>query len=265
MATKAQIKANKKNSQKSTGPRTAEGKAAVSHNAVKHGLFASAPVINGEDQGRFDLRRAVMLDEWQPVGPMETMIAERIVSLSWRLNRTERMQNQVFDEMIEWMGPTPVDYYIRDSVPADMRGSEEKFTVPEPARALGRIARKDWAGSKVLERLMIYERRIENSMLKMIRMLKKLQIARRIEKEIEQDLQAEAAAITNPEASLKKQSQFTQAMDDIMAYAGKDYNYSDGSAAAQNKPNQSQFQGYPEGAERRGGAGQAISASEVGG
>jgi hypothetical protein len=242
MTTEAQTNANRQNAEKSTGPRTAEGKAAVSHNAVKHGLFASAPVINGEDQGRFDLRRAVMLDEWQPVGPMETMIAERIVSLSWRLNRTERMQNQVFDEMIEWMGPTPIDYYIRDSAPASLRGSEEKFTVPEPAKALGRIARKDWAGSKVLERLMIYERRIENSMLKMIRMLKKLQIARRIEKEIEQDLQAEAAAITNPEASLKKQSQFTRAMDDIMAYAGKDYNYREGSAAAENKANQSQFE-----------------------
>jgi hypothetical protein len=48
MATEAQIKANQQNAQKSTGPRTAEGKAAVSRNAVKHGLFASDPVILGE-------------------------------------------------------------------------------------------------------------------------------------------------------------------------------------------------------------------------
>ena len=203
MTTEAQISANRQNAEKSTGPRTAEGKAAISRNAIKHGLFAEETVINGEDQGRFELRRVVMLDEWQPVGPMETMIAERIVSLSWRLNRTERMQNQVLDEMIEWMAPAPIECYIHESTPADMRGSEEKFTIPEPAKALGRIARNDWADDKVLERLMIYERRIESSMLKMIRMLKKLQIARRIEKDIEQQLQAETQAITNPEACLK--------------------------------------------------------------
>jgi hypothetical protein len=39
MATEKQINANRKNAQKSTGPKTAEGKAAVSQNAVKHGLF----------------------------------------------------------------------------------------------------------------------------------------------------------------------------------------------------------------------------------
>ncbi len=41
MSTKAQTKANQKNAQKSTGPKTVEGKAVVSQNAVKHGLFAA--------------------------------------------------------------------------------------------------------------------------------------------------------------------------------------------------------------------------------
>jgi hypothetical protein len=40
MATEAQIIANRRNSQKSTGLRSLEGKAIVSKNAVKHGLFA---------------------------------------------------------------------------------------------------------------------------------------------------------------------------------------------------------------------------------
>ncbi len=60
MSTKAQIKANKKNAQKSTGPRTAQGKAAVSQNAVKHGLFAVEPVIFDEDQAEFDFHREQM-------------------------------------------------------------------------------------------------------------------------------------------------------------------------------------------------------------
>ena len=40
MATQKQIKANRQNAQKSTGPKTSDGKAVVSQNAVKHGLFA---------------------------------------------------------------------------------------------------------------------------------------------------------------------------------------------------------------------------------
>ncbi|MHC4750707.1 MAG: hypothetical protein ACYTFW_12625, partial [Planctomycetota bacterium] len=71
MSTEAQINANQQNSQKSTGPRTAEGKAAVSQNAVKHGLFASEAVIKGENEADFDLFSKEMLSELAPVGFME--------------------------------------------------------------------------------------------------------------------------------------------------------------------------------------------------
>ena len=47
MASEAQIQANRANAQKSTGPRTAEGKATVAQNAVKHGLRAEQMVIKG--------------------------------------------------------------------------------------------------------------------------------------------------------------------------------------------------------------------------
>jgi hypothetical protein len=49
MATPAQIAANRANAQKSTGPRTAEGKAASRLNALKHGLDAESLIIPGED------------------------------------------------------------------------------------------------------------------------------------------------------------------------------------------------------------------------
>ena len=49
MATAAQIAANRLNVQKSTGPRTPEGKAASSSNALKHGMDAASIVIPGED------------------------------------------------------------------------------------------------------------------------------------------------------------------------------------------------------------------------
>ena len=57
MATKAQIKANRENAKKSTGPRTEEGKARVSLNALKHGLLARDAVLPSEDPAEFDRQR----------------------------------------------------------------------------------------------------------------------------------------------------------------------------------------------------------------
>ncbi len=203
MASEAQISENRQNAEKSTGPRTDEGKAVVSQNAVTHGLFATQMIINGENRALFDLQREAMLADLQPVGAMETMLAERIVGLAWRVDRAARMQNQAMDEMIEALEPTPIDHYIRKTTEPFLRGSEERFNVPEPEFALGRIARHDWANDCVLERLMIYERRMENSMHRTMNKLKQLQAMRGIAKDavIEQ-----ATPLTNPGAYLKKQS-----------------------------------------------------------
>jgi len=76
MATEAQIIANRRNAQKSTGPRTPRGKAPVSQNAVKHGLSARQAVISSESQADFDLYRDQLLDELNPASPMESMLAD---------------------------------------------------------------------------------------------------------------------------------------------------------------------------------------------
>jgi hypothetical protein len=49
MATSAQIEANRRNAGKSTGPKSAEGKAAVAQNAVRHGLTGQIDVVSWED------------------------------------------------------------------------------------------------------------------------------------------------------------------------------------------------------------------------
>jgi len=51
MATAAQIDANRRNCQKSTGPNTASGKASARCNAVTHGMTARTimPVLPHED------------------------------------------------------------------------------------------------------------------------------------------------------------------------------------------------------------------------
>lgn len=76
MATAAQIQANRLNAQKSTGPRTPEGKERASQNAIKHGLLAREAVVRGEDPGEFEVYREEMLEDLSPAGTVETMLAE---------------------------------------------------------------------------------------------------------------------------------------------------------------------------------------------
>jgi len=253
MATEAQIKANKENSQKSTGPRTAGGKRVVSKNALKHGLCSHEAMVNGENEADYELRRDAFLGELRPVGVTESVLAERIVSASWRLRRAERMQNQAIDEMIEGLEPSPIDNYIHWSKPAFLRCSEQKFNVPEPKLALGRVAQNDYANDRVLDRLMMYERRIENNMLKIMRELGELQLMRRIEQaDGTEDSAAQSRPAQHRQGNLKKQSQFASALMATKSVALK--GYGDGSPAGVrgNKAKESRFRDNPVGRTRSG-------------
>ena len=63
MTTEKQLRANRKNAKKSTGPNTPEGKARSSKNALKHGLLARDAVLPGEDPADFD-RQLTALEDW---------------------------------------------------------------------------------------------------------------------------------------------------------------------------------------------------------
>ena len=97
MASVAQTLANRSNAQKSTGPRTAAGKAIVAQNAIKHGLLAQRVVVKGEDPGEFALYRERMLEDLEPMGSVEEILAERVVNLAWRLRRAERLEGAALD------------------------------------------------------------------------------------------------------------------------------------------------------------------------
>ncbi len=209
MATKAQITANKKNSQKSTGPRTSEGKAAVSQNARKHGLFASPTMMRGEDQAEFDQYREASLDEMRPVGPGESMLATRIVNLAWRLRRAEQMQDQALKMQIRSDHLDLVVRQVQWSYREANGLPQEESQPKDDHMTLGRAARNDIANYRVLDRLLLYERRIENSMYKTMKELDKLQAARKAEEAVAVAEQpaADKRRHRADDGELKKQSQ----------------------------------------------------------
>jgi len=179
MATEPQILANRRNAQKSTGPRTPEAKAAVAKNALKHGLTARHDVIDGENQADFDLYRDEMLDELAPVGPMETMLANRVVSLSWRLERAARIQNQTIDALNANIATSPVDQLTQSFLAKACASLQPNPTVPDPDLALGRMAIRDFSDARVLEHLLLYERRIEHSLYRTMLELQRLTLTRK--------------------------------------------------------------------------------------
>ena len=50
MTSEKQAKVNRRNALKSTGPKTPEGKAAVHHHALRHGLPSRDVLLPGEDE-----------------------------------------------------------------------------------------------------------------------------------------------------------------------------------------------------------------------
>jgi hypothetical protein len=180
MSTKSQIRANRRNAQRSTGPRTSAGKTTVSQNAVKHGLTAAQDVISSESQADFDTHRGRILAELAPETPMESMLAERIVGLSWRLKRICTIQNQTIDALKQrhtsnLLAKLTKSVLMRYQDPSSQAASESARDL-----VLGELAIKDFANTKVLERLLMYERRIENSLYKTLLELERLNVVKKM-------------------------------------------------------------------------------------
>ena len=88
MATLKQIEANRRNAQKSTGPKTAAGHETVSRNAITHGLTAARTVVLPDEQEEFDRFSEAMRAEWNPqtllaFGAREKLAPPRISCTSW--------------------------------------------------------------------------------------------------------------------------------------------------------------------------------------
>jgi hypothetical protein len=101
MATPAQIAANQANARLSTGPRTPEGKAAVSGNAERHGFTSKNLRLSGEDRGVFEEFREKFREELQPSGMLEEELFEQIVHAAWNLRRI-RIAERAFLDAPDW-------------------------------------------------------------------------------------------------------------------------------------------------------------------
>src|SRR3984885_7449963 len=160
MISEKQLDANRRNAQHSTGPKTEEGKRTSSHNACRHNLTGQVTAMTDEDRVAHDTFSTAMIASMAPEGALEIQLAQRVATDSWRLNRASAIEDNLFA-----MG---------------FSGHADGFSEQHPqVQAAYASARVFTTESKQLERLTLYEQRINRSLQKNLALLQSLQATRK--------------------------------------------------------------------------------------
>jgi hypothetical protein len=155
MASDKQMRANRQNARKSTGPKTPEGKAVARLNALKHGLLSQQILLPNEDEASLMQLSERLHSQLQPVGELESLLVERIVAAAWRLRRVLVVETGIYEmERSNYMG-------------------EEN--------GLGMAFIRDANGANAFSKLSRYETTIERGLFKALHELQRLQAARHAE------------------------------------------------------------------------------------
>jgi hypothetical protein len=97
MTSVKQIEANRRNSLKSTGPKTEAGKQASRCNAVRHGLTAETVIGALEDVEDYKAFEAAITADYDAQSAVERELVLRLASLLWRLRRATTIETGLFE------------------------------------------------------------------------------------------------------------------------------------------------------------------------
>jgi len=176
---KKQIKANRINAQKSTGPKSVEGKEISSHNALTHGLFSRDILINSpgysDDPQEYEEVRQSIFNELRPIGMLEEHLVMKIVNCIWRLRRAVAAENgsvsRQLDEIENDLRRRCEIKEWRESENPDFEGLSE-----EEIRRMRRELTRDKMipEARMCRNITRYEMRLDRQMVRAFRLLKML-------------------------------------------------------------------------------------------
>ena len=92
MTSLRQIESNRRNAQKSTGPKTSNGKARSSQNAVRHGLTSETVIGPLEDPADYQAFELAVTAGYDAETAVERELVLRLASLLWRLRRATSVE-----------------------------------------------------------------------------------------------------------------------------------------------------------------------------
>ena len=163
MISDKQLAANRKNARLSTGPKTVEGRNRSRMNALRHGLTGQVTTMTEEDRAARDKFSEALIRSLAPEGAMETQLAQRIATDSWRLNRASAIEDNLFAlGLYEKAGNLCPDHEQIDAALTAARVFTEE--------------------SKQLQLLTLYEQRLNRGLQKNLALLQSLQAARKTQR-----------------------------------------------------------------------------------
>src|SRR5262249_17738061 len=95
MATIAQIDANRQNAENSTGPRTPEGKAISSKNALREGFHAKGFIVLPGEEDNFAALKEQLRQSLKPDTGIEIPLFDKILECFWNLHRARMAEVQL--------------------------------------------------------------------------------------------------------------------------------------------------------------------------
>jgi hypothetical protein len=114
MISSAQLAANQANAQRSTGPKTAQGKAISARNNFRHGFSGAFTVLPWESQDEFEMLLGGLRDEHRPSGLTEMILVDKMAQALWLSKRTLMLQHVTFNhELPVCDDPKQLALYLR--------------------------------------------------------------------------------------------------------------------------------------------------------
>src|SRR5277367_941083 len=88
---------NRANAEKSTGPKTFEGKQRSAMNAFKHGLTGQSLMLQPSEMEAYNRLTSALLSDLKPKTEPERQLAQKIIDGHFRLNRLAGVENNMFN------------------------------------------------------------------------------------------------------------------------------------------------------------------------
>jgi hypothetical protein len=153
VATDKQTAANRLNAQKSTGPRTPEGRAAVRLNGVTHGLTAQTLVLKGESESDFKQLFDSLEAEHAPATPTEEILVSQLAMTSWRLRRLYHQEAGFYTCQLQSLVGMQKDLNLDDAGRMGHAAAWSESTLTLFSRQEGRLERTFYRALHELQRL----------------------------------------------------------------------------------------------------------------
>lgn len=101
---------------RSGGPRTPAGKARSRMNALKHGAYATLPVLRTENEAAFHQFLELYYTHFAPASEIERRLVGQLASIDWRLARYINIETKAIDSKLDTIHHNPLSPEAADDL-----------------------------------------------------------------------------------------------------------------------------------------------------